>query len=144
MATRPGAGVASEGQCDQGAEGPAQGGAQGRGPGKARPTRGGGLPARVVARATGAGPRRRLAFAARIGRARDGDLARPARPFQLADFRDRSSSLSSAARSLAFSAFVRAYFRFLDYGSLFTAQEETDGDDADKCLDDPKRPVLIG
>ncbi|CAN6204621.1 unnamed protein product [Urochloa humidicola] len=43
-------------------------------------------------------------------------------PFELADFRDRSSSP-------AFSAFVRAYFRFLDYRSLFAAQEEdyTDG-----------------
>ncbi|CAL5081715.1 unnamed protein product [Urochloa decumbens] len=38
-------------------------------------------------------------------------------PFELADFRDRSSAL-------AFSAFVRAYFRFLDYRSLFAAQEE--------------------
>ncbi|PAN12706.1 hypothetical protein PAHAL_2G285200 [Panicum hallii] len=46
-------------------------------------------------------------------------------PFELADFRDRSSS-SSSARSQAFSAFVRAYFRFLDYRSLFAAQEDTD------------------
>ncbi|CAL5064098.1 unnamed protein product [Urochloa decumbens] len=44
-------------------------------------------------------------------------------PFELADFRDRSSSL-------AFSAFVRAYFRFLDYRSLFAAQEEDDSDGA--------------
>ena len=49
-------------------------------------------------------------------------------PFELADFRDRSSS----ARSQAFSAFVRAYFRFLDYRSLFAAQEDTDdGADAE-------------
>ncbi|KAL5677602.1 hypothetical protein ACJX0J_013733, partial [Zea mays] len=55
-------------------------------------------------------------------------------PFELADFRDRSSS--AAARSLAFSAFVRAYFRFLDYRSLFAAQEDTDGDDdAERCSD---------
>ncbi|KAJ1289894.1 hypothetical protein BS78_02G200000 [Paspalum vaginatum] len=47
-------------------------------------------------------------------------------PFELADFRDWSSPLP-AARSLAFSAFVRAYFRFLDYHSLFSAQEDTDG-----------------
>ncbi|RLN36167.1 putative clathrin assembly protein [Panicum miliaceum] len=46
-------------------------------------------------------------------------------PFELAEFRDRSSS-SSSARSQAFSAFVRAYFRFLDYRSLFAAQEDTD------------------
>jgi hypothetical protein len=53
-------------------------------------------------------------------------------PFELADFSDRSSS-SSSARSLAFSAFVRAYFHFLDYRSLFAAQEDTDdgGGDAD-------------
>ena len=56
-------------------------------------------------------------------------------PFELTDFRDRSSySSSSAARSLAFSAFVRAYFRFLDYRSLFAALEDTSGDDdANKC-----------
>lgn len=49
-------------------------------------------------------------------------------PFELADFRDRSSP---PAKSLAFSAFVRAYFRFLDYRSLFAAQEDIDSDDAD-------------
>jgi hypothetical protein len=55
-------------------------------------------------------------------------------PFELADFRDRSSS-SSPARSQAFSALVRAYFRFLDYRSLFAAQEDTDGGgvDAECC-----------
>ncbi|XP_062198771.1 putative clathrin assembly protein At1g25240 [Phragmites australis] len=47
-------------------------------------------------------------------------------PFELADFRDRSSS---RVKSVAFSAFVRAYFRFLDYRSLFAAQEDIDGDD---------------
>jgi hypothetical protein len=62
-------------------------------------------------------------------------------PFELADFRDRSSL--SAARSLAFSAFVRAYFRFLDYRSLFAAQEDTDGDDdANKRSDDPQAACL--
>jgi hypothetical protein len=49
----------------------------------------------------------------------------------------------SAARSLAFSAFVRAYFRFLDYRSLFAAQEDTDGDDdANKRSDDPQAACL--
>ncbi|OEL14144.1 putative clathrin assembly protein [Dichanthelium oligosanthes] len=48
--------------------------------------------------------------------------------FELAEFRDRYSS-SSSARSLAFSAFVRAYFRFLDYRSLLAAQGDTDGDE---------------
>ncbi|CAN6224638.1 unnamed protein product [Urochloa humidicola] len=48
-------------------------------------------------------------------------------PFELADFRDRSSAL-------AFSAFVRAYFRFLDYRSLFAAEEDyTDADCSDDC-----------
>lgn len=62
-------------------------------------------------------------------------------PFELADFRDRSSS--SSARSLAFSAFVRAYFRFLDYRSLFAAQEDTDGDDTKKLwLSDPQAACL--
>ncbi|PWZ53208.1 putative clathrin assembly protein [Zea mays] len=62
--------------------------------------------------------------AARLGRV----------PFDLADFRDRSSPPS---KSSGFSAFVRAYFRFLDTRSLFTAQEldaansgEADGEDA--------------
>lgn len=46
-------------------------------------------------------------------------------PFQLdlAEFRDRSSS---PAKSVAFSSFVRAYHRFLDYRSLLAAQEEVD------------------
>ncbi|CAL5088074.1 unnamed protein product [Urochloa decumbens] len=62
-------------------------------------------------------------------------------PFELADFRDRSSSL-------AFSAFVRAYFRFLDYRSLFAAQEEeeedTDGDYQTAQLDRiAKRQYLL-
>ncbi|KAF8779742.1 hypothetical protein HU200_002327 [Digitaria exilis] len=49
--------------------------------------------------------------------------------FELAGFRDRSSSSS---KSEAFSAFVRAYFRFLDYrSSLFS----DDGDDG-QCSDD--------
>jgi hypothetical protein len=51
--------------------------------------------------------------AARLGRV----------PFDLADFRDRSSPPS---KSSGFSAFVRAYFRFLDTRSLFTAQELDD------------------
>ena len=55
--------------------------------------------------------------AARLGRV----------PFDLADFRDRSSSPS---KSSGFSAFVRAYFRFLDTRSLFAAQELDDDDDA--------------
>nr|CAB3483211.1 unnamed protein product [Digitaria exilis] len=47
-------------------------------------------------------------------------------PFDLGDFRDPSSSPE-------FSAFVRAYFRFLDTRSLFAAQEELDAaaDDVD-------------
>ncbi|XP_066331270.1 putative clathrin assembly protein At1g25240 [Miscanthus floridulus] len=51
--------------------------------------------------------------AARLGRV----------PFDLADFRDRSSPPS---KSSGFSAFVRAYFRFLDTRSLFAAQELDD------------------
>ncbi|CAN6196136.1 unnamed protein product [Urochloa humidicola] len=51
-------------------------------------------------------------------RSRSGLDAHAARvPFELADFRDRSSAM-------AFSAFVRAYFRFLDYRSLFAAEED--------------------
>ncbi|KAL6656113.1 hypothetical protein ACP70R_006939 [Stipagrostis hirtigluma subsp. patula] len=50
-------------------------------------------------------------------------------PFVLADFRDRSSS--SPAKSVAFSAFVRAYFRFLDQRSILAAQEVVDAGDAD-------------
>lgn len=65
--------------------------------------------------------------AARLGRV----------PFDLADFHDRSSP---ASRSSGLSAFVRAYFRFLDTRSLFTAQELDDvgagaGDDEDARLD---------
>ncbi|RCV31446.1 hypothetical protein SEVIR_6G184300v4 [Setaria viridis] len=67
--------------------------------------------------------------AARLGRV----------PFDLADFRDRSSPPS---RSSGFSAFVRAYFRFLDTRSLFAAQELDDAgggsgsdDDEDARLD---------
>ncbi|RCV11913.1 hypothetical protein SETIT_2G224900v2 [Setaria italica] len=65
-------------------------------------------------------------------------------PFELADFRDRSSS-SSSPRSLAFSAFVRAYFRFLDYRSLFAAQEDTDDGDYQMALLDriAKRQFLL-
>ncbi|KAL6858804.1 hypothetical protein ACP4OV_017806 [Aristida adscensionis] len=62
--------------------------------------------------------------AARLGRV----------PFDLADFRDHSSP---PARSSGLSAFVRAYFRFLDTRSLFAAQE-LDGDaddDEDARLD---------
>ncbi|WVZ92561.1 hypothetical protein U9M48_038612 [Paspalum notatum var. saurae] len=66
--------------------------------------------------------------AARLGRV----------PFDLADFRDRSSPPS---KSSGLSAFVRAYFRFLDTRSLFTAQEldagttSRDADDEDARLD---------
>jgi hypothetical protein len=64
--------------------------------------------------------------AARLGRV----------PFDLADFRDRSSPPS---KSSGFSAFVRAYFRFLDTRSLFTAQEldaaSGEADDEDARLD---------
>ncbi|KAL5200879.1 hypothetical protein ABZP36_035233 [Zizania latifolia] len=56
--------------------------------------------------------------AARVGRV----------PFELAHFRDRTAP---PAKSLAFSAFVRAYFRFLDYRSLLAAQEDVDGDETD-------------
>ncbi|KAK3121927.1 hypothetical protein QOZ80_8BG0662890 [Eleusine coracana subsp. coracana] len=64
----------------------------------------------------------------------DGRLGRV--PFDLADFRDRSSSPPS--KSWAFSAFVRAYFRFLDARSLFAAEELDAGeadDDEDARLD---------
>ncbi|RLN05627.1 putative clathrin assembly protein [Panicum miliaceum] len=66
--------------------------------------------------------------AARLGRV----------PFDLADFRDRSSPPS---KSSGLSAFVRAYFRFLDTRSLFTAQEldldaaSGEADDEDARLD---------
>ncbi|CAL4999267.1 unnamed protein product [Urochloa decumbens] len=58
--------------------------------------------------------------AARLGRV----------PFDLADFRDRSSPPSV---SPGLSAFVRAYFRFLDTRSLFSAQDD---DDLDSTADD--------
>ncbi|CAL5012928.1 unnamed protein product [Urochloa decumbens] len=58
--------------------------------------------------------------AARLGRV----------PFDLADFRDRSSPPSL---SPGLSAFVRAYFRFLDTRSLFSAQDD---DDLDSTADD--------
>jgi hypothetical protein len=64
--------------------------------------------------------------AARLGRV----------PFDLADFRDRSKTSSNSS---GFSAFVRAYFRFLDTRSLFAAQEinatNNDEDDDDARLD---------
>ncbi|KAM0836919.1 hypothetical protein ACQ4PT_062005 [Festuca glaucescens] len=65
--------------------------------------------------------------AARLGRV----------PFDLADFRDRSAA---SPNSSGFSAFVRAYFRFLDIRSLFAAQEidaasDDDDDDDDARLD---------
>ncbi|XP_047073047.1 putative clathrin assembly protein At1g25240 [Lolium rigidum] len=66
--------------------------------------------------------------AARLGRV----------PFDLADFRDRSAA---SPNSSGFSAFVRAYFRFLDVRSLFAAQEidaasdDDDDDDDDARLD---------
>lgn len=56
-------------------------------------------------------------------------------PFDLADFRDRSAASSNSS---GFSAFVRAYFRFLDTRSLFAAQEiggANDDDDEDARLD---------
>uniref|UniRef100_A0ACD5Y7I8 Uncharacterized protein n=1 Tax=Avena sativa TaxID=4498 RepID=A0ACD5Y7I8_AVESA len=56
--------------------------------------------------------------AARLGRV----------PFDLADFRDRSATSSNSS---GFSAFVRAYFRFLDTRSLFAAQEIDGGNDDD-------------
>ncbi|KAK1607534.1 hypothetical protein QYE76_031207 [Lolium multiflorum] len=63
--------------------------------------------------------------AARLGRV----------PFDLADFRDRSAA---SPNSSGFSAFVRAYFRFLDVRSLFAAQEidaADDDEDDDARLD---------
>ncbi|XP_062196243.1 putative clathrin assembly protein At1g25240 [Phragmites australis] len=64
--------------------------------------------------------------AARLGRV----------PLDLADFRDRSSPPS---KSSGFSAFVRAYFRFLDTRSLFAAQEldgtSSEADDEGARLD---------
>ncbi|KAG8047537.1 hypothetical protein GUJ93_ZPchr0008g11534 [Zizania palustris] len=68
--------------------------------------------------------------AARLGRV----------PFDLADFRDRSSS---PAKTSGFSAFARAYFHFLDTRSLFAAQEMdyagNDADDEDARLDGVSR-----
>ncbi|KAM0837253.1 hypothetical protein ACQ4PT_061783 [Festuca glaucescens] len=53
-------------------------------------------------------------------------------PFDLADFRDRSATSSNSS---GFSAFVRAYFRFLDIRSLFAAQEIDATNDDDARLD---------
>ncbi|BAF23916.1 putative clathrin assembly protein At1g25240 [Oryza sativa Japonica Group] len=69
--------------------------------------------------------------AARLGRV----------PFDLADFRDRSSS---PTKTSGFSAFVRAYFHFLDTRSLFAAQDmdnndDDDADDEDARLDGVSR-----
>ncbi|CAO2188537.1 unnamed protein product [Urochloa humidicola] len=61
--------------------------------------------------------------AARLGRV----------PFDLADFRDRSSPPSISS---GLSAFVRAYFRFLDTRSLFSAQDDLDADDDVTAADD--------
>lgn len=63
--------------------------------------------------------------AARLGRV----------PFDLADFRDRSSPPS---KSSGFSAFVRAYFRFLDTRSLFAAQD-IDGANNNEADDEEAR-----
>uniref|UniRef100_A0ACD6AKH3 Uncharacterized protein n=1 Tax=Avena sativa TaxID=4498 RepID=A0ACD6AKH3_AVESA len=63
--------------------------------------------------------------AARLGRV----------PFDLADFRDRSATSSNSS---GFSAFVRAYFRFLDTRSLFAAQEIDGGNDDDEDDDDAR------
>ncbi|KAF8695093.1 hypothetical protein HU200_000418 [Digitaria exilis] len=52
-------------------------------------------------------------------------------PFELAGFRDRSSSSS---KSHAFSAFVRAYFRFLDYRSSLFSDDGDDGQYSDDYL----------
>ncbi|XP_066160441.1 uncharacterized protein [Oryza sativa Japonica Group] len=49
----------------------------------------------------------------------------------LADFRDRSAP---RGKSPAFSAFVRAYFRFLNYRSLLAAEEDIAGDGDDHCV----------
>ncbi|CAO2191745.1 unnamed protein product [Urochloa humidicola] len=54
-------------------------------------------------------------------------------PFDLADFRDRSSPPSISS---GLSAFVRAYFRFLDTRSLFSAQDDLDADDDVTAADD--------
>ncbi|KAL5230706.1 hypothetical protein ABZP36_029482 [Zizania latifolia] len=68
--------------------------------------------------------------AARLGRV----------PFDLADFRDRSSS---PAKTSGLSAFVRAYFHFLDTRSLFAAREmdgaSNDAGDQDASLDGVSR-----
>uniref|UniRef100_A0A0D9X8Q6 ENTH domain-containing protein n=1 Tax=Leersia perrieri TaxID=77586 RepID=A0A0D9X8Q6_9ORYZ len=63
--------------------------------------------------------------AARLGRV----------PFDLADFRDRSSS---PAKTSGFSAFVRAYFHFLDTRSLFAAQDMDAGDGEDDDTEDAR------
>jgi ANTH domain len=52
-------------------------------------------------------------------------------PFDLSEFRDRSSS---PAKASVFSAFVRAYFNFLDNRSVFAALEY-DLNDEDQLLD---------
>ncbi|CAO2163059.1 unnamed protein product [Urochloa humidicola] len=54
-------------------------------------------------------------------------------PFDLADFRDRSSPPSISS---GLSAFVRAYFRFLDTRSLFSAQDDLDSDDVNNAADE--------
>ncbi|VAI34543.1 unnamed protein product [Triticum turgidum subsp. durum] len=56
-------------------------------------------------------------------------------PFDLADFRDRSSA--------GFSALVRAYFRFLDARSLFAAEEDDGaGANGDEDEDDEETRLL--
>nr|BAJ96932.1 predicted protein [Hordeum vulgare subsp. vulgare] len=56
-------------------------------------------------------------------------------PFDLADFRDRSSA--------GFSVLVRAYFRFLDARSLFAAEENDDaGANGDEDEDDEETRLL--
>uniref|UniRef100_A0A0E0EUC9 AP180 N-terminal homology (ANTH) domain-containing protein n=1 Tax=Oryza meridionalis TaxID=40149 RepID=A0A0E0EUC9_9ORYZ len=54
-------------------------------------------------------------------------------PSLLADFRDRSAP-RGRGKSPAFSAFVRAYFRFLDYRTLLAAEEDIAGDGDDHCV----------
>ncbi|XP_072979104.1 putative clathrin assembly protein At1g25240 [Typha angustifolia] len=50
-------------------------------------------------------------------------------PFDLSDFRDRSSS---PAKSFGFSSFVRAYFHFLDHRSLLSSPDDDDRDDLER------------
>ncbi|PKA53935.1 Putative clathrin assembly protein [Apostasia shenzhenica] len=62
-------------------------------------------------------------------------------PFDLSDFRDRSTRHSST--SYGFSAFVRAYFQFLDHRSLLLFSSEDERDEAPRRSSTPDDDLKI-